>query len=267
VLKSRLIFTLLYDNSLFALSRNFRLQKVGNLDWLNKNYNFRQIAHFIDEIIVLDVSREERNTGAFCMMLHELTKGCFSPVSAGGGVRSMSHADALFKAGADKVVVNTALFDSPDLILRLSERYGQQSLVGSIDYKRDLEGSYQIFVENGSRRLRGSIRAELVGSSVANVGELYINSIDRDGTGQGYDFGILNEIPEELKVPLIMAGGAGNSLHLQEGLSYPGIDAVATANLLNFVGDGLERSRRDLIKSGVDLVDWSAPENILTLGS
>lgn len=88
------------------------------------------------------------------------------------------------------------------------------------------------------------------------VGEIYLNSIDRDGTGQGYDIHLLDHLPREMPKPVILAGGAGNSTHLAEGLADPRVDAVATAHLFNFVGDGLKRARQLLIADGIDLPIW-----------
>ena len=102
MLKKRIIFTLLYDNGQFVLSRNFRLQKVGNLAWLKKNYNFALISFFIDELIILDITRGERNEAAFCKTLEALTEGCFVPIAAGGGIRSIDQARTYFDQGLTK---------------------------------------------------------------------------------------------------------------------------------------------------------------------
>ena len=92
MLKKRVIFSLLYDTGNFMLSRNFRLQRVGDLSWLQRNYNFAHIAFFIDELVVLDVSREQRDKNRFSETLKALTAGCFVPIAAGGGVRSIDEA-------------------------------------------------------------------------------------------------------------------------------------------------------------------------------
>jgi cyclase len=89
-----------------------------------------------------------------------------------------------------------------------------------------------------------------------DVGEIYLNSIDRDGTGQGFDFEILDLLPIKVNKPLILAGGAGNSNHLLLGLKDSRIDAVATANLFNFVGDGLSKARHELVANGIALPIW-----------
>jgi cyclase len=89
-----------------------------------------------------------------------------------------------------------------------------------------------------------------------NVGELYLNSMDRDGTGQGYDLGLLELLPANISKPIILAGGVGNAAHLAAGLADSRVDAVATAHLFNFIGDGLKQARKSLISSGIELPLW-----------
>ena len=110
MLKKRIIFTLLFCDGNFMLSRNFRLQKVGNLEWLNTNYNFSKISRFIDELVVLDVTRKGRNLSTFCDTLKSLSENCFVPIAAGGGVNCVESARQLLKSGADKVVINSELY-------------------------------------------------------------------------------------------------------------------------------------------------------------
>lgn len=238
------------------LSRNFRLQKVGDLDWLQTHYNFSQISFSIDELIVLDVSRGERNAEAFCTALKTLAEGCFVPVAAGGGVRTLEQARALLRSGADKVVVNTPVYESPDFIGELACEFGRQCVVAAMDVKRMPDGSYTVWVESGSRCLEDPATAWLERVTQSPVGELYLNSIDRDGTGQGYDTQVLDLLPTDMPKPVILAGGVGNAAHLAEGLADRRVDAVATAHLFNFVGDGLKQARLSLIKGGVDLPIW-----------
>ena len=257
MLKKRMIFTLLYNHGAFMLSRNFRLQKVGDLRWLKKNYDFSRVAFSIDELIVLDVSRGERDLNRFCDHLKSLTEGCFVPIAAGGGVRSLSDARKLLRSGADKVVVNTPLFDDEVLIRELATEFGQQCVVMSIDFKYVNGLGYQIFVDNGERRIEGTLEAGLEKILKLSEGDLYLNSIDRDGTGQGYDLEVLEELQPAVSIPVIIAGGAGQYHHLAEGLKDDRIDAVATAHLFNFVGDGLVKARFGLLEQGFSLGEWT----------
>jgi len=256
MLKKRVIFTLLYNNGTFMLSRNFRLQKVGDLQWLQSNYNFSQISYSIDELVVLDVTRGEKSLDNFCSVLKKLAEGCFVPISAGGGIRSIEAARNLLCSGADKVVVNSSLYTDDGFIGRLASEFGQQCIVASMDIKSAPNGSYHLWSECGSKCLDGSAKEWVARVAQDHVGELYLNSMDRDGTGQGYDLKLLDLLPLKMTKPVIIAGGVGNAWHLAAGLSDPRVDAVATAHLYNFIGDGLKKAREFLISSGINLPFW-----------
>ena len=262
MLRKRLIFTLLYADGQFMLSRNFRLQKVGDIKWLEKNYNFSNVAFFIDELIVLDVSRTNRNFDAFCSSLSTISKGCFAPISAGGGIKTLEQARKLLRSGADKVVLNSALVENIDLVQSLAEEFGQQCVVGSVDLKGTKPDNYEVCINNGSKICNTPRQEIFKWAKMGIVGEIYLNSMDRDGTGQGYDFGTLSILPD-CDLPVIMAGGVGNSKHLIEGLNQNYVDGVATANLFNFVGDGLQKARMKLKQEGINLATWET--NFLAL--
>lgn len=256
MLRKRLIFTLLYNDGNFMLSRNFRLQKVGNLNWLNKNYSFRDIATSIDELIILDVTRGNRDNDKFVGVLRELVKEVFVPISVGGGIDSLEKALYLFKNGADKIVLNSILFSNPKLVQKLVDIYGSQSIVASIDYKQNEEILYP-YINNGEKKLDIELNEYIKMVQALNVGEIYLNSMDKDGTGQGYPLNLLETIIEEIQVPIILAGGAGNVNHFIEGISLSKVDAVATANIFNFIGNGLPKAREKMIKENINIADWS----------
>lgn len=255
MLKKRLIFTLLFDCGNYVLSRNFRLQRVGDLRWLQKNYVFSRIAFAIDELIVLNVSRESKNDELFREHIRQLSKECFIPIAAGGGIRSVEQARDLLRSGADKVVLNTVLYEDKDLVYELARLYGRQCLVASVDIKME-NGSGSVWVRNGSLRCDCSPQEFLRQVVSLPIGELYLNSINRDGTGQGYHFELLDLLPESNEVPVILAGGAGHWHHLKAGLEDPRVDAVATAHLFNFVGNGLLLARKFLLDNGIELARW-----------
>ncbi len=238
------------------LSRNFRLQNVGNLEWLKKNYNFSHISYSIDELIVLDVTRQQKNLDEFCVALKSLTEGCFVPIAAGGGIRDIESARKLLRSGADKVVINSALFEDNGFVEDLAGEFGQQCIVASIDIKSSPKGEYQVWSQNGMKAQEGSAKYWLEKIANDSVGEIYINSMDKDGTGQGFDLNILDLLPNGLQRPVILAGGAGNPGHLLIGLQHSRVDAVATANLFNFVGNGLKEARNTLVSHGIVLPMW-----------
>ena len=259
MLKKRIIFTLLYDNGSFMLSRNFRLQEVGDLKWLKKYYNFSFISFSIDELIILDVTRGERDEAKFLEHVKSLTEECFVPIAAGGGIRGLEQARNLLHHGADKVVINTLLAEDHNVIREIAEEFGQQSIVASVDVKL-INNEFTVWTDNGSKKQNKTIKEWLLNIYQLPIGEMYLNSMDNDGTGQGYKTELLDLLSEECHLPLILAGGAGKYSHFAEILSDRRVDAVATAHLFNFIGDGLEKSRAKLINDVSYLAMWDASE-------
>lgn len=256
MLRKRIIFTLIYSNGNFMQSRNFRLQKVGNLHWLEKNYKFQSIAFALDELIVLNANRFEKNIADFALTISKLVNNVFIPIAAGGGIKSLEDAELLFKNGADKIVLNSLLIENPLIVRELIQKYGSQSIVASIDCKKN-EDKYEIFINNGTKKVNIELLDYIKYLEDLNIGEIYLNSIDKDGTGFGYDVKLIEQINKKTTLPLIIAGGAGNEMHLKQGLTIKNISAVATANLFNFIGDGLPNARLQLIESGENIANWT----------
>ena len=256
MLKKRLIFTLLYADGSFILSRNFRRQKVGGLDWLKRNYNFENVSRFIDELIILNIGNTKNDLSDFAEVVSEISGECFVPVAAGGGIKSLNDAKLLISKGADKVVLNTLLFENEQTVKEIATYFGKQCVVGSIDVKRNEFGTPEIYYNNGS--LLSSIPYTKLLPHIATslVGEIYLNSIDQDGTGQGYDIQLLDDLSSSLAVPIILAGGVGNAKHLLNGLHAETVSAVATAHLFNFVGSGLKEARQKLHAASINLASW-----------
>ena len=253
--RKRLIFALLYDSGKFMLSRNFRLQQVGDLNWLEKNYNFRETALAIDELIVLNVERSRESLEPFFEHVKKLNDDCFVPIAAGGGIRSVEDTRQLLRSGADKVVINSILHDDRALVAELAAEFGKQCLVASIDTKR-VDGTFRIFIDNGTRIVDGDLSSYLSDLATLPIGEIFLNSMDRDGTGQGYDEEMLGHVPRDIAIPLILVGGAGKPEHFTFGLTDDRVDAVCTAHLFNFVGNSLQLSRDHLLSEGMNLVRW-----------
>lgn len=253
--KKRLIFTLLYNDGYFMLSRNFRLQKVGDLNWIENNYNFKNIAFSIDELIILNVNRNERKLKEFSEIVTKLIANIFVPIAVGGGVTSLEYAKTLFMSGADKIIVNSALTDNPTLIKDLVSEFGSQSIIASIDFT--IEGDeIKLYKNNGKSLIDYSLTDYIEYIQDLGVGEAYLNSIQRDGTGKGFMLDVIQPYLELFKIPVILAGGAGNSKHLIEAAHNANVDAVATANLFNFIGQALPISRSEMHEDGIKLANF-----------
>lgn len=256
MLRKRIIFTLIYSEEYFNQSRNFRLQRVGNEKWLEDNYKFSKIAHSLDELVIIDATKKVKNIQKFSTTISKIVENVFIPICAGGGIRSIPDAELLFKSGADKIILNSSLFENPNLVLELVKMYGSQSIVGSIDYKIKGESSF-VFINDGSTQINFDLQNYIEYLQDLGIGEIYLNSIDKDGTGFGYDFETINSLSSKIKIPLIIAGGAGNESHLIEGLEINHVNAVATANLFNFIGDGLPNARKKIINKNQNIAIWN----------
>ena len=255
-LKKRIIFTLLYSSGKFVLSRNFRLQNIGNLNWLIKNYNFNNVSFFIDELIILDVSRGERNITHFSEVIKIISQDIFVPISAGGGISSLKDVKTLLESGADKVVLNTNLLNKSKIVDEICAIYGKQCLVGSLDTKYT-NGNYFLYSDYGKNRV-GTLDECFQKFKISErVGEIYINSIDKDGTGNGLDLDIGEILFKKTKTPFILAGGIGKPEHIISALEKDSINAVSTAHLLNFIGNSLEITRQTLSQKGINLASWN----------
>ncbi|MDF2474513.1 MAG: hypothetical protein K0R21_2295 [Anaerocolumna sp.] len=255
MLKKRLIFTLLIQNGSYMLSRNFKLQSVGDVNWLRKSYQFESLAFAIDELVVLNVTRGEKNMGHFAEELMDLVKSCFMPVAAGGGISSIEDAYLLFNAGADKVVINTALYHDPKVVKAIIQTFGAQAVVAAIDYKL-VDGINHVFTCNGSMDTGLTVTEAVAVAERIGVGEIYLTSIERDGTGQGYDLKMVKEVAEKTRLPVIASGGVGKPEHLLQGIALGGVQAVATANLFNFIGNGLAEARAYMLEQGTNMAIW-----------
>ena len=193
MLKKRIIFSLLYCDGYFVQSRNFNIQKVGDVKWLEKNYDFKNISYYIDELIVLDIS-PKKNLDIFLKNLNIILKFCFIPISVGGGIDSFNKAKKILRNGADKIVINSNL--NSKLLNEISTTYGQQSIIASIDFKKKID-EYRIFIDNSTKELKINMNKFLKKINNFPVGEIMLNSIDRDGTGNGLDFSILEFLPKK----------------------------------------------------------------------
>jgi cyclase len=249
----RIIFTLLHADGAYMLSRNFRLQRVGDVDWVLTNYRIREVSLGIDELMILDASRDAADRDRFRREVHTLVKECFVPVTVGGRITSLDEAARLFDVGADKVLLNSAFHVNPGLCADVAGRYGSQALVAGIDVRGQplAAGHPRALGSVGPDGLeRHADRAVDIGA-----GEILLQSIDRDGTGNGLDLRLADRTGS-LRVPLILMGGVGHAKHIAEGLKHPTVAAVATANLFNFVGDTLVRTRNECRANGINLAKW-----------
>lgn len=256
MLKKRLIFTLLISDSDFQLSRNFTLQKVGNLDWLYKCYNLQAITKSIDELIILNVARDPvSNRDKYFDVVTKLSKNCFMPIALGGGIQSMQDAYRCMDSGADKLVIGKILFTNPSLVRELVSIFGGQSITAAVDFTRK-DSLRSIVIENAKTSVSFNFEEGLKHINSLGIGEMMLTSVERDGTGQGFDLEAYDIAGKIIDVPIIASGGVGKFIHFTEGLSHPQISAVSTANIFNFMVNGLIDARKYVTDNGIELAKW-----------
>jgi len=254
--KKRLIFTLLYSDGYFCQSRNFRCQKVGNYDWLFNNYKFSKIAAFLDELIVLNVNPSADSYPSFLNVVKRIVTNVFVPLSIGGGIYSLERAVDCFQNGADKVILNSAVRKNVMVTSKIINHFGSQSVVASIDYKLKEKDAW-VYDWEQKKIIHGlDLRSYLNLLQETGFGEILLNSVDKDGTGFGFDIETINEHSKNVVLPLIAMGGAGKSKHFSDIFKSVGIDAAATANLLNFISDAIPFARMNLLEEGIDLAKF-----------
>jgi cyclase len=188
-----------------------------------------------DEIVFLDITATVEGRGATLDVISRTASQVFIPLTVGGGVKTVDDVDALLRAGADKVAVNSAAVRDPSVLARSAERFGVQCMVIAIDAKRRDDGSWEVFVDAG-RTPTGldAVAWASEATSLHGAGEVLLTSMDRDGTGQGYDLELLRAVSSAVRVPLVASGGAGEPRHFADALTIGGADAVLAASRFHF---------------------------------
>jgi cyclase len=189
-------------------------------------------AQGADEICYLDISASPEGRSTLVDVVSRTADQIFAPLTVGGGVRSVGDAERLLEAGADKIAVNTAAIRTPELVTACAARFGSQAIVVAIDAKRRDTG-WEVF-SHGGRTPESLDALEWCRRLVdLGAGELLLTSMDRDGTGQGYDTELVGLVARSVTIPVIASGGVGVLTHLAEGLEA-GADAVLAASIFHF---------------------------------
>ena len=210
----------------------------------------RYDAEGADEIAFLDITASHEKRGAFLDVVARTADVVFTPLTVGGGVRLPADVKDLLEAGADKVSVNTAAVKNPSLVREVAEKWGRQVLVVAIDARRKGE-SWEV-VTHGGRSTTG-LDAVSWAREVADLGagEILLTSMDRDGTGQGYDLDLLRAVTGTVSIPVVASGGVGTLEHLVEGLRDGGADAALAATIFHDRHFTIGEAKKHLAKHGV----------------
>jgi len=225
------------------------LRVVGNPNEMAQKY-YQQGA---DELIFIDSVASLYRRSNLVEIVDEATEDIFIPMTVGGGVRSLEDIETLLSAGADKVAINTAAVENPALIEKAAERFGSQCIVGSISAKQMLDGSYECFVENGREPTVKDAVEWAKELETLGAGEILLTSIDREGTQDGYDVNLVSRVADQLSVPLIACGGAGDIEDVAQCIRAGNVDGVGIASLLHYDELNVESIKSGLAARGIEV--------------
>jgi cyclase len=206
-----------------------------------------------DELMFLDITASHEGRGAILDVVARTAEVCFMPVGVGGGVRSVEDARRLLRAGADKVSINTAAVENPDVLAACSDAFGAQAVVAAIDAKARAGGGWEVFTYGG-RRATGIDAVEYAVLAVAKgAGEILLTSMDRDGSKAGYDVALTRAVADAVGVPVIASGGAGTTQDLIDGVVKGGADAVLAASIFHFGEINIGQAKRAMAAAGLPM--------------
>jgi cyclase len=187
-----------------------------------------------DELMFLDITASQEGRGAILDVIARTAEVCFMPLSVGGGVRDVGGARRLLRAGADKVAMNTAAVETPDLLSACADAFGSQAVVAAIDARRKGGGGWEVYTYGG-RRATGLDAVEYAQLAAdRGAGEILLTSMDADGARSGYDIGLLAAVTSVVNVPVIASGGAGSAEDMVKAVTNGGADAVLAASIFHF---------------------------------
>ena len=206
-----------------------QLRDAGDPAELASAYN----REGVDEVVFLDITASAEKRNLIVETVVRTARQVFIPLAVGGGIRSVTDARSILTSGADKVSVNTAAVEKPELITQLSEEFGSQAVVLAIDARRDGEG-WRVYTYGGRTPTRLSAVEWAMEGEAFGAGEILLTSMDRDGTEQGFDCELTRAISRAVKIPVIASGGAGSAEHFAEVLTEGEADAALAASIFHY---------------------------------
>ena len=204
-----------------------------------------------DEVVFLDITASSAARDTMVDVVARTADEVFIPLTVGGGVRSVEDARRLLRAGADKVSVNTAAIDRPELVSELSTTFGAQCVVVAIDARRTDDGRATVFTHGGRRPTELDAVAWAAEVAGRGAGELLLTSMDRDGTEDGFELELTRRVADAVDVPVIASGGAGSAEHLVEAVEEGGADAVLAASIFHYGEFTVAEAKEALTAAGV----------------
>ena len=236
MLRTRIIPILLLRNASLVKTEQFgRFQYIG--DPCNTVRIFNELE--VDELAIVDITATREGRTPDLSLLKDITDECFMPLGYGGGIRSFEDAQSIFKAGFEKIILNSHAEADPGLITQISGSYGSQAVVVSIDVRKNLIGNYKVATWGGKKHTRRCPVEWAKEAEKCGAGEILLTSIDCEGTWQGLDCELIASVTREVSIPVIAQGGAGTISHIADAVKIGGASAVAVGSMVVFQKKGM----------------------------
>lgn len=270
MLKRRLIPCLFLKNGHLVRSEQFSYHQllgdpIHQVDRIN--------SWSADELIYVDISDEEyydlrrddmrvRSTSNLHEIISHVSKTCFIPLTFGGNIKDVDEIRKRLKLGADKVIIDTITHQDPLIITEGSKKFGSQCIVVGIDVKKEKDGSYQVYSHHGKKATGKDPIVWAREVERLGAGEIFLNSIDRDGMANGYDINLIKLVVAAVNIPVIVCGGVGTFEDLVIGITEGNADAVAAGNIFNYTENSVIRAKKTLQRAGISIRPIVKPKNM-----
>ncbi len=215
--------------------------KFGNHGYIGDPINTVRIFNEleVDELCFLDIRASIEKRSPNIEILKQIANECFMPLSYGGGVKDFETAQKILLIGFEKIVLNTIAYKVPSVLKKISEHFGAQAVVGSIDVKKNIWGKYQVFISDGKEKINLDPVEYAQQLEEQGIGEILLTSMDRDGTWAGFDVEITRKITDAVSIPVIANGGAGSIGHIGEVVKKGNASAVALGSMIVYQKKGM----------------------------
>jgi cyclase len=209
-------------------------------------------AQYVDELVFIDIDATNEHRPTNRDIIQKVAQECFMPLTIGGGIKSVQEIRELLLVGADKVIINSAAYENDHLIRDGAALFGKQCIVIGIDVKFE-DGKYKLYKHSGKTECYVSLSEHIQRVEALGAGEIFINNISLDGTMQGYDLKLINDVTSFTKLPVIACGGAGNFQHLAQAYLNTSVSGLAMASIFHFGDNNPIRARAFLKNAAVNI--------------
>jgi len=206
-----------------------------------------------DELCFLDISASTENRSIIIDIVKKTAEKCFMPLTVGGGIKNLEDIRNLLKAGADKISLNSFAVNKPGLVKEAAKKFGNQCIVVAIDVKKMTNGNYSVFTHGGNKKTDLDALSWAKKVEEYGAGEILLTSMDRDGTGNGFDLEITKEIADNVSIPVIASGGVGSLQHLVDGVEIGNASGVLAASIFHYGKFSIQEAKKFMKDSGVQV--------------